>query len=311
MGGGVPVARRASRLVAMALAVVAVCALTAAPAQGRLIVGMGDQKASMFADPLFQRLGLRHARIVIPYDELAANDFSRVAGWLAAARASKIAPLVAINHGADEHTLPSLATYERAVRNLRARYPWVTTLSAWNEANHRRQPTARHPKRAAQYFDAMRAICPQCTIVAADVLDQAGMTDWLRVFKRTAKHAEIWGLHDYRDANRRVGPADRSTTARFARSVRGQVWLTETGGIVRFGPDFRGGRKGEEHAALATKRTFALALSHERIKRLYLYHWSADPVFQSWDSAFVDSNGRPRPAYAVLRRELAMLRNTP
>jgi hypothetical protein len=286
------------------LVIAAVCALSAQPAHARLIVGMGDQKSSMFSDPNFQRLGLRYARIVVPYDDLAANKFDRTDAWMNAAKSAGITPLVAIEHGAHVLWLPSVKTYTRAVRHLRARYPWARTLSAWNEANHQGQPTWRHPKRAAQYYNAMRSVCPKCTIVAADVRDAGGLERWLRIFKKTAKHPRIWGLHNYVDVNRCSGPPSRSSTAWFARSVRGEVWVTETGGLVHFRTDFRGGALAETHAAQATKRAFALARSNPRIKRLYLYHWSASAVFQNWDSAFVDSDGRLRPAYQVLRREL-------
>jgi hypothetical protein len=235
---------------------------------------------------------------------LAANEFDRIDAWLDAAKSAGIAPLVAIEHGAHVLRLPSVKTYTRAVRHLRARYPWVRTLSAWNEANHQGQPTWRHPRRAAQYYNAMRSVCPQCTIVAADVRDRDGVEKWLGIFKQTAIKPRIWGLHNYVDTNRCTGPASRSATAWFARNVNGEVWVTESGGLVRFGPSFRGGTRAEARAAKAVKRTFALARSDPRIKRLYLYHWSAGAVFQNWDSAFVDSRGRPRPAYQVLRREL-------
>ncbi|HZH24592.1 MAG TPA: hypothetical protein VEY49_06790, partial [Solirubrobacteraceae bacterium] len=49
--------------------------------------------------------------------------------------------------------------------------------------------------------------------------------------------------------------------------------------------------------------------SCRRIKRVYLYHWDADPKFVWWDSALVAANGRARPALDVLRRELNRLRS--
>jgi hypothetical protein len=82
------------------------------------------------------------------------------------------------------------------------------------------------------------------------------------------------------------------------------VWLTETGGIVRFGRSFKGGRRGEARAAKAVKRTFQVARSSGRIKRIYLYHWDADRKFKTWDSGFVAANGRARPALDVLRKEI-------
>src|SRR5687768_18613497 len=52
------------------------------------------------------------------------------------------------------------------------------------------------------------------------------------------------------------------------------------------------------------KHAFAVARSSSRVKRIYLYHWNADPRFLTWDSAFVAANGRARPALDVLRQEV-------
>jgi hypothetical protein len=137
--------------------------------------------------------------------------------------------------------------------------------------------------------------------MAADLLDTGNMSRYLAAFKRKAKGSpRLWGLHNYGDVNRR-----RTTyTKRLLRSVPGEVWLTETGGIVRFGSRYRGGKRGEAHAASAVKRTFDIARSSSRIKRVYLYHWDADRKFVTWDSAFIAANGRARPALEVLRSEI-------
>jgi hypothetical protein len=37
-----------------------------------------------------------------------------------------------------------------------------------------------------------------------------------------------------------------------------------------------------------------------RIKRVYLYHWGADPE-NRWDSALVDQNGKPRKVYSIVK----------
>jgi hypothetical protein len=52
------------------------------------------------------------------------------------------------------------------------------------------------------------------------------------------------------------------------------------------------------------KRTFALARSHRRIKRLYLYHWMQPKKYRGWDSGLVRKNGKPRPAFKVVKKEL-------
>ncbi len=125
--------------------------------------------------------------------------------------------------------------------------------SAWNEANHTSQPTSKKPKMAARYYNAMRQDCRSCTIVAADVLDSKDMLAWVKKFKRYAPSARIWGLHNYKDANDAAG-----TTKLLLKAVKGQVWLTETGGILRLKPSdgSRGGRKhtkGEQAKAVVAR----------------------------------------------------------
>ena len=133
-------------------------------------------------------------------------------------------------------------------------------ISPWNEANHRSQPTFKNPKRAAQYYNVVRANCRGCKIIAADVIDETNMERWLKVFKRTAKKPRIWGLHNYRDTNKRKGQK-LGGTKRLLKAVKGQVWLTETGGIVKF--VLPNGHTlfpfSESRANRATKRMFALA----------------------------------------------------
>ena len=72
--------------------------------------------------------------------------------------------------------------------------------------------------------------------MGADVLDQSTVTKWLKDFIRYSHNrARIWGLHNYKDVNRRQSKG--LTTV--LKTVPGEVWLTETGGITTFLPDFR------------------------------------------------------------------------
>ena len=92
--------------------------------------------------------------------------------------------------------------------------------SPWNEANHRAQPTYKRPGRAAAFYGVVRKLCRGCTIVAADVLDQSGMVEWVRAFRRKAPgKPRIWGLHNYKDTNdfRR---GRHSGTRKLLRAVR-------------------------------------------------------------------------------------------
>jgi hypothetical protein len=291
-----------TRLTCLLLTLLACLALPAA-AQA-FSIGMSDQKTGMWQDPRFEQLGIKQVRLLVAYDKVLRGDFSRYDPWMANAwvRGADVLLTIDRNLGHPKR-LPSVAKYRRVVRLLRKRYPWVTTMGAWNEANHKLQPTYRNPRRAAAYYNVLRKECRGCRVVAADVLDSKNMLRWVRKFKRHARQPRIWGLHSYGDTNH-FKPFRRTATRRLLRKVRGELWLTETGGIVRFSNRFRGGKRAEARAARAVRRTFAVAKSSPRIKRVYLYHWDADRRFQTWDSAFVAANGRARPALNELRREV-------
>jgi hypothetical protein len=279
-----------------------------AGAQAAPVVAVGDQKATMFGDPNFQRLGIRHARLVVAWDAMGSEwQRAEVDEWLTLARQAGIEPLVTFHHSRlgpeKRRELPSPEAFRREFLRFRAAYPWVRVYSPWNEANHCSQPTCKRPDRAAQYYNVVRAHCRGCRIVAADVLDQPNMVRWLKVFRRHARgNPRLWGLHNYIDANRF---GTRGTRA-FLRAVPGEVWFTETGGLVRR----QNGSSisfpnSPAHAARATTWLFRrLAPMSPRIRRIYLYHWSEGRPESSWDSGLVDRAGRVRPAYAIVRREL-------
>jgi Glycosyl hydrolase catalytic core len=282
-------------------------ATPAAAAARPLEIGLGDQNPLTYSDPKFRALKVRHARLVLAWDwyrsrsTIAATD-----QWIAAARDAGLRPLVAFNRNwrrNGDRLRPSLRAYRRGFRTFRRRYPDVRDFTAWNEANHSFQPTWRHPRVAARYYNALRSMCPRCRIVAADVLDSDNMLGWIQEFKRHARRPRLWGLHNYKDVN------DGTTwrTASLLRAVRGRVWLTETGGILRLKP-VRGSRgNGRRHTrsqqAEAVRRVFRIARSFRRIDRVYFYEWRANPKSR-WDSALFDADGTPRPAYRALKSAL-------
>ncbi|MEO8690696.1 MAG: hypothetical protein ABI611_21070 [Solirubrobacteraceae bacterium] len=94
-------------------------------------------------------------------------------------------------------------------------------------------------------------------------------------------------------------------TRRMLSAVPGEVWLTETGGLVRF--QQRDGTVtwpyDEERAARSVEYLFALADDHPRITRVYLYNWRAIPWLR-WDSALLSATGEPRPSFSALARRL-------
>ena len=199
-----------------------------------------------------------------------------------------------------------MSEYTRAFRAFRKRFPTIDTVSPWNEANHRSQPTFRNPKRAAQYYNVVRKYCRGCVIVAADVIDEVNMVDWLTEFKKTAIKPRLWGLHNYRDTNKRKGQRLGGTKL-LLKTVKGKVWLTETGGIVRFVlPNGRTLFKQDtRRAARALKRMFSLAkASPGRIKRLYIYNWWGSSRSSRFDAGLVNPDGSARPGYRLVQGTL-------
>jgi hypothetical protein len=83
--------------------------------------------------------------------------------------------------------------------------------------------------------------------------------------------------------------------------VRGNIWLTETGGVVKFADTFP---YNEQRAARATKYMFKLARSSRRIKRLYIYSWLGEQRGARFDAGLVNPDGSARPAYHVVRRAI-------
>jgi hypothetical protein len=289
----------------LSLSLLLTAALAAPAAAKAPIVGVGDQNPAMFSDPNFQKLGVKHSRITLSWDWYRHPwMIAELDAWMAGAQANGVRPLVAFNRSwaSNGHRkAPSLSAYRKTFRLVRERYPFVRDFSAWNEANHSSQPTSKKPRLAASYYNAMRRDCRGCTIVAADVLDSKDMLSWVKKFKKHAKGARIWGIHNYKDANDATG-----TTKTLLRAVKGQIWLTETGGILRLKPadGSRGGRKHTKaEQAKAIKRVYNIAKSSRRIKRVYFYEW-AQKKGNRWDSAFVERNGAVRPSYRALKRGL-------
>src|SRR5213595_4334730 len=87
---------------ALVAAAIAFAAALPAPvrAQGPPVrVGIGDQKTQMFADARFQQLGIRLARLTVPWDALE-TDWQRqeLDDWLFAARQAHADPLITFGH---------------------------------------------------------------------------------------------------------------------------------------------------------------------------------------------------------------------
>ena len=275
-------------------------------------VGIAEPSPDLFEDPRFLDTGMRHARLLVPYDVVRAGGWPlQVADlWLERARREGVEPLVSFGHAmAERHRmrLPSVREYAARVREFRARYPWVREFSTWNEANlGSTQPTGRHPRRTAVFYRALKKQCRDCTVVAVELLLTSNwrMWRWVRAFRaRAGRGRLIFGLHNYPDVTRLRTRATRL----FVRRVRNaDIWITETGGIVRH----RGFRYNEGRAARAVRHAFRLTSSLPRIERLYIYNWRDDGN-PRWDSGLISRDGTERGAYWELLDGLTLDRFRP
>ena len=311
---------RAALLIACLAAVVAAPTAHGAKKQGPPvpIVGIGEQSPEIFSNPHFKKLGVKHVRVITAWDSLrhkwSRNDLDT---YMQAAHAAGVKVLLGFGHARSSKRkvrrhVPSVKVFLKEFLKYKKRYPWVKDWLTWNEANHCGEPTCHKARRVARFYNNMRHNCYGCNVVAGDVLDTPTMGPWIREVLKTARTDKlIWGLHNYIDANR-FRTSGTKELIKLTRRHGGQIWFTETGGLVvrRNGSRiaFPGNKR---HAAKATKQVFKLAALSPRIRRVYFYHWqpSRDPL-PTWDSALVDPRGKPRPAYKVLRgwiRKLARI----
>jgi hypothetical protein len=138
--------------------------------------------------------------------------------------------------------------------------------------------------------------------VAGDVIDGGDWVTWLRQYRSALDEApQVWGLHDYYDTT-----YFRTTGLRtLLDTVRGDVWLTETGGIVelrtRAGqvslPADERRARASVSLALETARAYA-----GRVRRAYLYQWQAGPD-DRFDAGLLRPDGSERPALAAVRAQ--------
>jgi hypothetical protein len=294
--------RRVLAILALSLTAVGVGALAPATSSAKVAVGLGEQKI-VFQNPAFKSLKTKRVRYIAPWNVAKKKkDRTYFDAWYKSARKAHQEVLVSFNIASGcrrpkrgKCGLPSVKSYTSAFKAFRKRYKRIKIISPWNEANHVSQPTFRKPKRAAQFYNVVRKRCKGCKIVAADVIDETNMVRWLTTFKKTAKKPRIWGLHNYRDTNprKKKGKSTAGGTKRLLRAVRGEVWMTETGGLYYFKlggkyvfkPSAKRQNKG-------VKRMFSLAKRYrKRIKRLYIYQFQAPFGKSQFDAGLVAGNG--------------------
>jgi len=293
---------------------------------GSYLTGIGDEQTEMFGNPLWQQLHTKIVRYIAPYDAAVRPYSLQLARqWIAAAEAQHQQVLVSFYHS--EYTparLPSLGAYRSDVQKFIKLFPHVREYQPWDEANrgtvvevhHHGRHVIRHvlltspsPMQSARYYRALKQVCRGCTVVGLDVLDQQYISSTLRyiaAFKHEIGHLKtvmptIWGLHNYSDTNR----FESSRTRAILAAVPGQVWLTETGGVVHFGGAFPNKKgSGLRRAARALSYMFRLASSNSRIRRLYIFQWSGSTGAARFDAGLTDRHYKPRPGYIIVCEHL-------
>jgi hypothetical protein len=296
------------RRAAAVISVLAALAL-AAPAHA-YVVGIADQQAATFADTRLTELPVAHARLSVPWDALEYGFQRReIDRWMRAATTAGMQVVVTFGRSRTRpFSLPPARVYRRKAHAFMRRYRQVREYSPWNEPNVAVHPQNYDPRRIATYYRTLRSLCPNCTVLGADVVDNSSLARWMRAYLAVfpaASRPRVWGLHNYVDVN----STSRWGTETMLRLAPGRIWFTETGAIISRARPTRTAdgdrrlmiRTGSRRAVAATERVFTLARTNPRITRVYIYHWRAGSG-TSWDSALVSHRGTLRASFHVFAR---------
>jgi hypothetical protein len=306
------------RVLRTSVAALCTCFVVLPASAGAVTLGIGSQDPGMFSSPRFQALHITTARYGVAYDVATRRSNSgqlrEFRAWYNGAQADGVSPL--ISFGADtvgsskvRSHVPSVNEYTRAVKAFLKRFPKIKYYTAWNEPDFPYYKLSRNSRLAANYFNALYKVCGKHrTVLAGDVFlpatgpsapvinhSQARLGAWLPGYIKGLHHRPAgWALHDYTEIRGRNTKQLRT----LMRLTRGPIWLDETGGVIRRGHWIY---KNQSAAAAGRDESYLLSLTkrYHRISRIYHYQWSAVRS-AGWDSALLDTKGRPRSAYWVV-----------
>ena len=296
--------------------------LLAGPATSQAAtVGISDQQASTFVNPLYKPLKLKIARYIAPYDVMSdSGQLARWDAWYRAALSANQRILIAFEHSrtpGKEQRAPSASAFKKAIASFRKAYPRVGDVTVWNEINRCQvgsrtegQPRAickgtGGAKRLFGYYKAAKSVFKGKKIAAIDILDERNpkaAVKYIKAFKKVAgKQApKYWGVHNYSDTNR----FSTKRTAAILKAIgKGQkIWLTETGGIVKLGSSLP---TSESRATKALGCMFAIAKKFKQIERVYIYQFNPGAPDASFDAGLIRLDGSTRPGYDVVVKRKA------
>jgi hypothetical protein len=317
------------RLVISACLVLALTAGIVSTAHAGLIAGIGDQNATSFSDPNFVKLHVKRTRFIVPFDAIFKNP-GLVQQWMDAAKAAKLKPLVAFNPASGSHcpgkpcSIPSASAYTKAVKAFHKKYSFVKEYNFWNETNSATQPTgptkASVLKKTVALYKAAKKVCGRsCRVSGPDLLDQGvgdprrsvrsrnqkRMAKWVSMFLRYAgrkNYPTLWGIHNYGDTNYGRSIGTSFIVNKIAK--KGEIWVTETGGIYSF--RLQSGKltfkPNASRQAKAVTNAYKIARKFRRITRLYYYQWRKNNADDFFDAGIIDFGGALRPAYQSLQK---------
>src|SRR3954454_7750431 len=206
------------------LVIALLASLTAVPAaaEAKYKIGISDQLARTFTNPLYAPLNLSLARYITPWDVMSRPaDKAKLIEWVTAAEAAHQRILLAFQASqtpGHQREIPSTKKYTRAIKAVHRAFPEIKDIQPWNEANRCQRrvgnavlgqpicPIGRGTKAAATYYMAARRVFRGAKVTGLDVLDQANVKPTVAYIKSFLKYAhprpKIWGFHNYSDTNR-------------------------------------------------------------------------------------------------------------
>jgi len=301
--------------------------LVAATALAIATLGIADSDSATFTDPAWAGLNVRYARAVVPWDVALTDpnaptaagarraDFDR---WVAAAAAAGVRPLVTFERSLDPSRAgkPTLAVYTQAMQAFVAGYTSVRDLAPWNEPNFRDasfNPYAGDPAGAAALWPALQSACPGCIVAAGEFAGIPG-DPYVAQYREAlgTQQPAVWSYHAHLDAESATAPVTRFFATALPATAR--LWIDEAGAYFR---DASGRIDGDGAQRTGAQRLLGVRTVAPRVDRLYYYNLDnqcstasrcavqdrglvAPTPFDQTPLGY-DTNGRERPAYAVLR----------